>query len=106
MTALHSLPRETLAIICDILLQPVTLTSNHGYTYDSQADLVALSTTSRLLHEHAINAIWNTLPDFSMLIYTLPGDSWTAEVTPRDHEWSHPVTRLVSHSHMCSARPT
>lgn len=94
MSALQRLPQEALAIICDFLLPP-DRGEDYGYTYTGLTTLLALASTSRLFHEHALNTVWNTLPCYSLLIYTLPRDAWTTKVTQPDHTWSSPITELV-----------
>lgn len=96
MSALQKLPQEALTIICDFLLPP-DRAEDYGYTYTGLATLLALASTSRLFHEHALNTVWNTLPGYSLLVYTLPRDAWTAKVTRLDRAWSGPITELVRH---------
>ncbi|OJT09910.1 hypothetical protein TRAPUB_13653 [Trametes pubescens] len=93
MSALQRLPPEALTMICSLLLPP-DRAEDYGYTYTGLAALLALAATSRLFHEHALNVIWNTLPGYSMLVYTLPRDAWTAKVTRLDRTWSGPITEL------------
>lgn len=99
MSALHRLPRDALEMICDFLLQRKLVSAHKEKGF---ASLLALATTSRFFHEHALNAIWNTLPGYSMLLYTLPRDAWTAEVKPLKQPDATPITELVRHSRLYS----
>lgn len=99
MSALHRLPRDALEMICDFLLQRKLVSAHKGKGF---ATLLALATTSRFFHEYALNAIWHTLPGYSMLLYTLPRDAWTAEVKPLKQPDVTPITEFVRHSRLYS----
>ncbi|OJT09908.1 hypothetical protein TRAPUB_13651 [Trametes pubescens] len=91
MSALYRLPREALQMICDSLLQPEPVLAHKSKGF---ATLLAVAITSRFFHEHALNAIWNTLPGYSMLLYTLPRDAWIAEVKPLGQQDLTSITEL------------
>ncbi|PIL22647.1 hypothetical protein GSI_15339 [Ganoderma sinense ZZ0214-1] len=38
--------------------------------------VLSLTRTSRALHEHAADALWDTIPGFGILVYSLPREFW------------------------------
>ena len=41
--------------------------------------LPSLATASRFFLEPALDALWDTLPDYSILLYLLPRDAWAVQ---------------------------
>ena len=41
--------------------------------------LPSLATASRFFLEPALDALWDTLPDYSILVYLLPRDAWAVQ---------------------------
>lgn len=79
---LQDLPPEALRGICDILMGTETPGAFiQGRSPNDQFaglhTVLSLTRTSRVLHEHAADAIWDTIPGFGLLVYTLPLELWT-----------------------------
>ncbi|KAI0769992.1 hypothetical protein C8Q74DRAFT_1202082 [Fomes fomentarius] len=103
--SLECLPAEVLRGVCDLLIQSHkdaedadNLGLNVGATgpryYAGLTGVISLARTSRKLHEYAVDAIWNTLPGYGFLVYTLPQDAWFADVKPSQWTWESPETHL------------
>ncbi|KAH9856790.1 hypothetical protein C2E23DRAFT_749878 [Lenzites betulinus] len=90
MLDLRRLPPETLGIICDTLF---TDDQPSGFRPGLDA-LLFLARTSRAFHDHALNTIWEYLPGYAPLVYTLPKDAWTAEVIEAEDTWPARKTHL------------
>ena len=82
--SLLALPAEALRTICNMLIatkapavHPHRLKSD--YDYVSLLTVFSLTRTSRALHEHAADALRETVPSFGILVYTLPPDIWSYE---------------------------
>ena len=80
--SLLTLPAEALRKICDTLIatkapavHPHRLKSDYGYV--GLLTVFSLTRTSRALHEHAADALRETVPSFGILVYTLPRDIWS-----------------------------
>ncbi|KAI9058490.1 hypothetical protein FKP32DRAFT_1742248, partial [Trametes sanguinea] len=71
------LPPEVLRNICKQLYPTTSQDDGKGGN-----TLLILARTSRAFHEHALNAIWETIPDYGPLVYTLPGDAWAVGESP------------------------
>ena len=90
---LDALPPEVLRDICQRLFQDPPEDNglewpNSKKTYVGLRAVLALTRTSRVVHEHALNVLWDTLPGYGCLVFTLPSDAWTMEKKPRHHYWS------------------
>lgn len=108
---MECLPAEVLRRVCDLLLlqshkdaEDLTLDLDVGNTgpryrskYAGLTGVLSLARTSRKLHEYAVDAIWNTLPGYGFLVYTLPQDAWLADVKPSRWTWQSTETNLVRH---------
>lgn len=69
---LNILPGEVVRAVCQHLLE------DHEYpTYHGFSSLLVLARTSRVFHEHALDAIWHKLPGYGYLMFTMPQDAWT-----------------------------
>ena len=68
--SLSLLPPQILKLICD--------------QCDTNS-LLALNTTCHLLFKYAAARIWHTLPGFAELVYTLPRDAWTSELSDKGY---------------------
>ncbi|KAI0756140.1 hypothetical protein C8Q80DRAFT_1126851 [Daedaleopsis nitida] len=68
MANIHSLPPDALCLICDCLHQD-----------QDRQSLTSLATTSRVLSRHALARLWQNIPCFAVLAYTLPEDTRTEE---------------------------
>ncbi|KAI0744965.1 hypothetical protein C8Q76DRAFT_851829 [Earliella scabrosa] len=82
--SLSLLPPQILKLICD--------------QCDTNS-LLALNTTCHLLFKHAAARIWHTLSGFAELVYTLPRDAWTSELSDkgyRPYERNLFITRELS----------
>ncbi len=49
------------------------------YRYVGLQTVLSLARTSHILHEYAADALWDTIPAFGILVYTLPHDIWSCE---------------------------
>ncbi|PIL28765.1 hypothetical protein GSI_08809 [Ganoderma sinense ZZ0214-1] len=80
-----ALPPEALHRICEILIATKTPAVNRrsygqpNCYYVGLQTVLSLARTSRALHEHAADTLWNTIPSFGVLVYTLPRDIWSYE---------------------------
>ena len=79
-----ALPTEALRRICDMLIAatkaPAGVNRDQSdYEYAGLQGVLSLTRTCRLLHEHAADALWESIPSFGVLVYTLPRDIWTCE---------------------------
>ncbi|KAI1790172.1 hypothetical protein LXA43DRAFT_1095697 [Ganoderma leucocontextum] len=85
VVTLQGLPPEALRRLCDTLIgtpAPSTFTQVRSPTepddhYVGLHTVLSLARTSRVLHEHAADALWDTIPAFGILVYTLPRDIWS-----------------------------
>ncbi|KAI1786374.1 hypothetical protein LXA43DRAFT_1110108 [Ganoderma leucocontextum] len=83
--SVQALPAEGLRKICEMLIAtktPTTVNRDDGESDDDYVGLhavLSLARTSRVLHEYAANALWETIPSFGILVYTLPQDIWSSE---------------------------
>ena len=94
---IYQLPLEALRKVCDMLMamrEPQG--DSHEPAYVGLRTVVSLARTSRVLHEPAVDAIWDTIPAFGLLAYTLPQDVWTGEWIGRNmyHDTTWEVVRL------------
>ncbi|KAI1790175.1 hypothetical protein LXA43DRAFT_1017743 [Ganoderma leucocontextum] len=103
---LNTIPPEVLRNICARLLREPP--ENNGQKWPNRKEryvglsaVLALTRTSRTFHEHAINALWDTLPGYGCLVFTLPPDAWTIEEKPHRNRWSDGKTEL----HLSIVRP-
>ncbi|KAM5534999.1 hypothetical protein V8D89_011372 [Ganoderma adspersum] len=64
--------------------------------------LQSLARTCRDFHEHALNALWHTIPSLALLVYTLPQDAW--EPVERTVESREDPTHPVLHVQMTLRR--
>ncbi|OSC97207.1 hypothetical protein PYCCODRAFT_1472010 [Trametes coccinea BRFM310] len=88
MINLDCLPQEVPQRICK-MLNPTTSDDDLGGN-----SLLVLARTSRAFHEHALNAIWETIPNYSVLVYTLPRDAWSEEARPPELEGKGASTQV------------
>ncbi|PIL22650.1 hypothetical protein GSI_15342 [Ganoderma sinense ZZ0214-1] len=106
VAGLNELPPEVLRIICDLLFRDPPEQIGQGWPYKQSyvglTAILALTRTSRILHEHALNVLWDTLPGYGCLVFTLPSDAWTIEdKSPRPHQWS----KIKTEQHLSIVRP-
>ena len=64
--------------------------------------LLSLARTCRDFHEHALNALWHTIPSLALLVYTIPQDAW--EPVERTVKSSEDPTHPVPHVQMVRGR--
>ncbi|KAI0647948.1 hypothetical protein C8Q79DRAFT_540724 [Trametes meyenii] len=83
MPSSQLLPASALRGICESLMQPDDGVSL-GERFTGQKTLLILARTSRAFHEHALDALWSTLPGYGFIVYTLPADAWKVEI----QEWA------------------
>ncbi|KAI0770007.1 hypothetical protein C8Q74DRAFT_866049 [Fomes fomentarius] len=61
--------------------------------------LLSLTVTCRALSEPALNRLWEKLPSFAPLVYTLPRDLWTLErLGTREKSPKDLVSRAYDHT--------
>ncbi|KAI0754859.1 hypothetical protein C8Q80DRAFT_1141472 [Daedaleopsis nitida] len=101
---LESLPAEMLQRVCDQLMRLYRGYYDEDDDSDSDSEdppksryegldgIISLTRTSRRLHEHAINALWHTLPGYGFLVFLLPQDAWVQQVVPA--RWSGTERKL------------
>ena len=83
MRSLVSLPPNILDEICSHLVAD----ASWGWQQKGAPGLVALSVTCKLLSEHALNALWGTLPSLIPLLCTLPSDLLQWSRTLANERW-------------------
>ncbi|KAI1790177.1 hypothetical protein LXA43DRAFT_922446 [Ganoderma leucocontextum] len=72
-------PHEILSDVCECLMVPDTDGPPEAQYLGFQT-IPSLARTCRDFHDHALNALWHTIPSVALLVYTLPQDAWEAEV--------------------------
>ena len=73
---MNRLPKQIIKLICDHLMA-----LKHEGDPDGSKTVVALAQTCIATHEAALDVIWHTIPDYSVLIYSLPpGSYWKTEM--------------------------
>ena len=95
---LNELPPEVLRSVCERLLREPPGDNGQAWpnrkkTYVSLSAVLALTRTSRVLHEHAIDVLWDSVPGYGCLVFTLPSDAWSTEDKPHRHpHWGESKT--------------
>lgn len=78
LSSILRFPPSVLHAICDFLVYDASISSKEDF-FGIRA-VVNLSATSRALHEPALNALWHTIPDVSLLFYTMPDECFVREM--------------------------
>ncbi|TBU31481.1 hypothetical protein BD311DRAFT_120319 [Dichomitus squalens] len=74
-----SLPPELLRLIGDALLGIQEWTADENIDSIGLRTLPVLARMAHFLCKPALDALWDTLPDFGVLVYLLPRDAWDME---------------------------
>ena len=77
---LCSLPPELLRKVGDALISIREWTTDQRVDYIGFRTLPVLARTSQFLREPALDALWDTLPNYGFLVYALPQDAWEVDI--------------------------
>lgn len=95
-SAVYRLPPHVLREICVHAKQRPPRVPNWPGTA-----VTCLASSCRLFYQPAIETIWSFIPQFAILLYTLPQDAWVAEETT---DWPRPITFVsVSSASICAS---
>ena len=78
--SIFSLPPELLRKVGDALIGIQEWTADQRIDYIGFRTLPVLARTSQFLREPALDALWDTLPNYGFLVYALPQDAWEVDI--------------------------